>query len=152
MQVDTLDIEGKVKRAGYAVVAVIGDQANPTFAYTIGLSETYSHPEIITIGLPARTAHHLISRVVDVLEDGGCVPLDGRMAEIASGFDMFFAAVKSDRVQDRMLACVSRYGEDFPVMQMVWPDKNNVFAWEDGYDISEYAGQPILFEYNGGER
>jgi len=39
-----------------------------SLSYTIGLDETYDHPEVIVFGLPAETAHNILSAIAHAIK------------------------------------------------------------------------------------
>ena len=38
-------------------------------------------------------------------------------------------------------------GDDFPCLQLIWPDRNGVFPWEKGFDETFREDQPDLSEH-----
>jgi hypothetical protein len=49
-----------IEKYGLQVMHVFGDELGPGFSYSIGLFESYNHPEVIIIGLRQDLMHQLI--------------------------------------------------------------------------------------------
>ncbi len=62
-------IEANISRCGWHATAVFGGP-EPPWVYTIGVIETWRHPELIVFGLDTGSAHWLLSAVVDDLKAG----------------------------------------------------------------------------------
>ena len=56
-----------IDRCGWMVIHVEG---NPPWAYTIGLSARFDHPEFAVVGLTARRAHTIINTLAQSVADG----------------------------------------------------------------------------------
>jgi hypothetical protein len=54
---------------GWHSVNVLEDDGHPPWTFTIGLYETWNHPELIIIGRSRATAHHILNTVATGLED-----------------------------------------------------------------------------------
>ena len=52
---------------GFVMVAV---EPAPTWAYTIGLLQSFDHPELVVTGLPDDSAAHVMTGVVDRIREG----------------------------------------------------------------------------------
>jgi hypothetical protein len=138
------DTKAMIEKFGWYVQSVFKDEASPAYAYTVGLTETYKHPEIIVFGLPANRAHAFLHHAIDEIEQSGRLEPLKRNSMFAVGLDVMLL----DRVTQRekyMLAAVERYGANgFSAMQLVWPDTENNFPWEFDFDERFASDQPIL--------
>jgi hypothetical protein len=57
-----------VQKFGLQVIIVSSTRYLPAFAYSIGLWETYGHPEIICFGLPNDLGHEIINDVAEIIK------------------------------------------------------------------------------------
>lgn len=139
-------MDDKIKRNGYTVIGVMEGENEPSFAYTVGLLETYGHPELITFGLPANTASLLFKNAVEkIIENQGAIrehiPYD-QVASVAVEF------IKTDiqKTLKYMVGFNDRYGYDKEIsaMQLLWPDKQGHFPYEKEFDQSFLNSQPLL--------
>jgi len=56
-----------------------------SFSYTIGFEKSYNHPEIITFGLPAESAHGILSATAAAIKEGESLPLHVPVENILGG-------------------------------------------------------------------
>jgi hypothetical protein len=136
-----------IDRVGWAVTAVLPtpddpDTAGP-FAYTVGLT-AHGHPELAIAGLDPATAQALLndlaSRVFDKAER---FSHGQHVSDLIVGYD----AVIVDGPPTPKLwpgAAVGRYGADHVrLQQIVWPDADGRFPWQDGYTFDADV-QPLI--------
>ncbi len=140
-------IKADIKRVGWSLISVLSDGKEPGFSYTIGLSKTFSHPEIIVFGVPPEAAHGMCSNIVEstLRKDKSVTP--GRLYDkIADGYRIKFIQVDGAFKDQRMLLLKLCYDDPGKVLafQMVWPDPNNKFPWEAGFDHRYDLAQPLL--------
>ena len=57
-----------VRDFGWHAVNVIEGDGYPPWTYTIGLYDTWSHPELILIGRSRATAHHILDCIATCLD------------------------------------------------------------------------------------
>jgi hypothetical protein len=123
---------------------------DPPFCYTIGLMQTWRHPEFIVFGLSHDNAYALLSSLVSRIRNGmvfdpgvhtvsiggddhrvGFRPVDPTQHECYLGFAMGF------------LTNIGRIGE-LEAMQAFWPDRDGKFPFDAGCDLGVYQAQPRL--------
>lgn len=127
------------------ITAVFADVENniPSFAYTNGLYEQ-NMPEIITFGLPPDSAHYAINRTIAVMKEKGGLPYFGLPIQgILPDYDLTFLQCDSESVKSYMMGCSNINEKDCVIIQLCWPDSNNVFSWESGFD-ENFRDQQIL--------
>ncbi|WP_286753503.1 MULTISPECIES: DUF4262 domain-containing protein [Sphingobacterium] len=59
-----------VEKFGLEVINVAATNYLPSFSYSIGLTQTYQHPEIICIGSSTKLAHFIINDFADLIKHG----------------------------------------------------------------------------------
>src|SRR5262249_9730899 len=66
-----------------------------------------------------------------------------RISDLIAGYDAVI--VEGPVIEDpRPGAAIARYGRDqVRLQQVVWPDRQGRFPWEDGYDVDPHA-QPLI--------
>lgn len=139
---------GHIRRHGWGVIEVHGTEKEPGFAYSVGLQETFGHPEIIMCGVKLETAHTVINRVGEAIRSGG------RFGDMARSTDftnlpLVFRRVSDENVDILHVATVLRdQTGSGPVeaLQAVWPDPKGLFPWDKGFDISLRMHQPPLWQ------
>lgn len=134
---------------GWAFVPVFSEGDGPSFVYTVGLTETYGHAELILFGLPLKAARSLITNAVKRIGDGGVLKTSLRNPTIAQGVDMVFINLERHEFEEYMPLAKDYYKEEpFTVIQMIWPDPNNNFPWDKDYDSEYDYAQKILGNVN----
>jgi len=136
-----------VREYGCHILNVAGD-GRSDFSYSVGLYANYGHPEIVILGLPSATAMGLINMVRDRAASGAPVE-DGTMADgLARGYPVAFVSVEQEHFVDRFGFANWFYralpAGEFPVLQLVWPDRQGLFPWHAAFDPGLRPVQPVL--------
>ncbi len=116
----------------------------PPFTYSVGLWHTFWHPEIICTGLPSPIASQLMNFYADQISIGQPPQTDTPLQEaLTGGYELQFKICVPDAKTKYMhWATWFNSGTDYPVLQMVWQDKDCRWPWEDGFHPVE--AQPLL--------
>ncbi len=132
--------EKDIEQYGWSAMYVDADSENgiETFSHTIGFEETYKHPEIIIFGLPAESAHAILSAIAHEIKQGESMPLHTPVGNILGGdFKVIFKPFDPGAHGDYLNVAVGSYKtSEFRTQLMLWPDKNGQFPTEAGYSIS----------------
>lgn len=138
-----------VREFGWSQVSINDHQ--PPFHYTIGLMQTFSHPEFIMFGLEAENSHALFSGLVHEVR-GGRSFAEPSIETITLWGDehrVGFRHVHPTQ-HELYLGCamgflrsIGRIGELLAV-QAFWPDQVGKFPFEVGCDLDVHALQPRL--------
>jgi hypothetical protein len=118
----------------------------PVWCYTIGLHGTTGGPEFIIFGLPGELSHSILSVLVDRVKAGERFPA-GRFYEgVLQRFPVFIGAVPVDGYAPYVQQAINYYGgrSDFPLLQVVWPDKNGRYPWDAEAEPALAVAQPVL--------
>jgi uncharacterized protein DUF4262/sigma-54 interacting transcriptional regulator len=112
------------------------------WSYTLGVFDTSGKPEIITIGLQPETAHFALNEAAKLLRTG--VDLTkGRHGDLVGEVECEFRPVDPKWIRHLMGWAVWYYeGTDFPVLQAVYPDLENRFPEDEGFDTA--FEQPLM--------
>nr|WP_202819684.1 DUF4262 domain-containing protein [Thaumasiovibrio occultus] len=131
----------------YNVHIAEGDN-KPAFAFSIGHFHKANHPEIIVIGLPAEVAHQLLNiAVVKIVGGQEKIEPFKKYTDFLEGLSVAFVPVDLEHYGEYLGYANWYYGSlnmPFPTLQMVWPDRQGKYPWEDGYDTRFLSIQPIL--------
>jgi len=131
-----------VEEFGCTVVNVKRTDYGFGWAYTLGVFDTSSRPEIIAVGLLPETAHFALNEAAKLLRAG--VDLTkGRHRNLIGQVECEFRPVDPKWVGHLMGWALWYYGgDDFPVIQAVYPDLQNRFPEDEGFDKS--FAQPLM--------
>lgn len=131
-----------VEEFGCSVVNVKRTTYGLGWSYTLGVFDTSGRPEIITVGLLPETAQFALNQAAKLLRAG--VDLTkGRHRDLIGEVDCEFRPVDPKWVEQLMDWALWYYdGDDFPVIQAVYPDLQNRFPEDEGFDKS--FEQPLM--------
>jgi len=111
------------------------------------LFETYSHPEILIIGLGQQLCQVLINNMADDIKNGIHYHPFHFYSNILDDFDCYITSVNKSDYGNYVFQAEQYYGNsEFPVLQCVYPTINGIFPWEDSW--IDKNSQPILSELN----
>jgi hypothetical protein len=117
----------------------------PSFSYSIGLWQTFKHPEIICFGLPSDLGHAIINDVAKIIKNGERIEVGKNYNNIFNDSRAEFLNVAPGNVSDYFKAAINYYSNNnFPALQLVWTDRNNLFPWEEGFEEVFTYKQPLL--------
>jgi hypothetical protein len=130
-----------IEEFGCSVVSVKRTQYGLGWSYTIGIFDTCGQPEIVTVGLLPETAHYTLNAAAKLLRAG--VDLAGRHRDLIGEVDCEFRPVDPKWIPQLMGWAIWFYeGTNFPVLQAVYPDLENRFPEDEGFDTS--FEQPLM--------
>jgi hypothetical protein len=125
---------------------VSADPPGPDFAYSIGLYEHFRHAEVIIVGLPLDIAHQIINDLGAAVRRGERYVAGATSEEFLEGYSVTFRAVPQYQY-DAYLGWARRYYGDevlFPVLQMIYPDRESRWPWQEGVAAGFRENQPVL--------
>lgn len=134
-----------VKEHGFHIGYISGDSYLPGFAYTIGLYHTYEHPEIICFALKPEAMGVILNHAADLIKKGQRLRTNQLYQGFLEGYQVQFLAVQKEHYPD-YLGYAGWFYQDwnFPVLQLLWPDKQHRFPWEADFNPNWKFKQPLL--------
>ena len=144
-------IKTHIKEVGWHLRLIHGEEEEPSFLYTIGLWETYRHPEILLFATGqdpnavAGSFRALIKRVIE----GERLEAGRVYAKVFAEYDGAVREILPQYFPRYLEMAVLTYDTyDFPAVQLYWPDLEGRFPWQSGFDLQLFPLQPILDQYN----
>lgn len=131
-----------IEEFGCSVVSVKRTKYGLGWSYTVGVFDTSGKPEIITVGLKPETAHFALNEAAKLLRSG--VDLTkGRHRDLIGQVDCEFRPMDAKWIRHLMGWAVWYYDDtSFPVLQAVYPDLENRFPEDEGFDTA--FEQPLM--------
>ena len=123
---------------GWTIVGV--RDGSPTFTYSAGASER-NLPEIIITGLHPVTCGMLINDFLEMLQEGKEILEEGRNYTKVANMPCQVKRLTYNQASSHMTAAL-RINSSAKCYQLVYPDPNGVFPWEDGYNFPK---QELLY-------
>lgn len=134
---------GQIEEFGCSVLSV-GSKCKDElgWTYTIGVFDTCGKPDIITVGLPFKVAQICLNEAVN-RQRAGIELTDGRHSEMIGNVDCEFRPVDPKWVKHLMNWANWYYGgAEYPVLQAIYPDLENRFPEEEGFN--QQFAQPLM--------
>ena len=140
-----------VRKFGWHCLNVFGDGKHEPFSYTIGLFQTYGHPELLIYGLPGETAHGILNIAAEAAARGQPLNMSEPTDELLEGYPCVFVPVPLVEYPEHVGFARWYYeGDHFPVQQIVWPSKAGHCPWHAEATDSFRANQPVLGQHEKG--
>jgi hypothetical protein len=115
------------------------------FSYTVGLHHSLQHPEVIVFGLPEDVAHELLNLVADEISEGKQFAGGTRHEGLLEGYPVRFVDIGVENHKDHVgLARWAYEDEAFSVVQLVYPDQQGRWPWDEGIRDGFRRHQPVL--------
>lgn len=147
-------IEWMIETTGWALEPVPPradtDPPVPAYAYTIGVPSLVGFPEIAVFGLTPVAASGLIGLVIDALRGGTEIPVGVELVGLLDNeLRCAFAPVDVDAAGDLFTTARSWYrGEDYALVQLVYPDRNGFMPYEPGFEQRMRLAQPVIGRFD----
>jgi hypothetical protein len=143
-------IEWMLETTGWAIEPVAAEPdtepPTPAYAYTIGVHQLTGFPDLVVFGMRPSSAKGLFDLVIDALRGGTEIPVG---VEVVGLFDndlrCAFATVDTDELGALFTTAAAWYkGESFPMVQLLYPDRNGFMPYETGFDATLAPSQPVI--------
>jgi len=138
-------IKQDVAEYGYHMGLIADDGYQPGFAYTIGLWETYQHPEVIIIGLRQEAMVGILTNLGQEISKGKRYEAGATYEGVIDRYEITSVSVNPDNYPYYMGYGMWYYkGRDYPAVQLVWPDLEAHWPWEEDFNPKTRFSQPLL--------
>ncbi|GAA2110645.1 hypothetical protein GCM10009780_65830 [Actinomadura alba] len=143
---DTADL---VARHGWSATAVHSDDGVPAWAYTIGMWHSLGSPEVAMFGLLLPDMQNWINKIGDQIRDGQPLHSDERPLHgiLPGGYPLIIKPVHPGWYPFYFGTALRfyRHHPPLPIVQVVWPDQDGRFPWDEHAGVNCRANQPQLW-------
>jgi hypothetical protein len=137
--------EEDIQRYGLHILKVADGNNWAEYAYTVGLFQTYGHPEAIVLGLPGDVAHGVLNCLADVIRSGKQFAPGEQTEDLLEGYPCKFLEIPFEQMFAHFGWAIWYYDDRaFPVWQLVYPDRAGRWPWEPGVSPGFISQQPVL--------
>jgi hypothetical protein len=144
LEQDRQNIIRNIENYGCHLVLIEQDHL-PAFVYSIGLFQNFGHAEIICIGLKKELMSALINGARDLIKQGETLTPGKPYNGFLQGYSIQFIEVDKDYYGNYVGYAGWFYNyKDFPLLQLVWPDKEHNFPWDENFNPNIKFQQPLL--------
>ena len=135
-----------IEEYGWHLVAIKEDEVEPAYVFSVGMFHTLGKPELCMFGLhETKVMGEILNNIGQMMRDGTTFVDGDTSDEILEGYNCVFRTVKPQLYAEYFGYDRWYYeGDDFPMLQCVWPDKDGKFPWESDFDSAYLPAQPIM--------
>jgi hypothetical protein len=134
-----------IEKYGCHVLNVAEGEGEPLFTYSIGINKKQNKPDVIILGLKTQLAHSIVNNYKDRLLGGESIVPAKFYSNFIGGFDLCFVKVAKKHYKEYFgWGLWLHDGDDFDVLQMVWPTTDGVWPWDKEKSEFYQWAQPIL--------
>ncbi len=143
-------IEWMIETNGWALEPVAPDAENlpprPGYAYSIGFPDAVGFADVAVFGLTPVAANGLITLVADACRGGTDIPLGVEVVGLLDNeLRCLFAPIDLAPWGQYFATAASWYrGEQFEMLQLMYPDRNGFMPYELGYEQRMALAQPVI--------
>ena len=131
-----------IKKYGWDVVNVLEGDYHPSFSYTVGLHKSFNSPEIFISGLNGSVPQTILNMIALTIKSGRPITAKSEMDDFMEGYNCYFDLVEKAHYDHYFGKALWFYeGNNFPVLQCVWPNQQHQYPWQTGMNFR----QDILF-------
>ena len=134
-----------IEKYGCHILHVKEDAEGPRFSYSIGINETADRPDIIIFGLKKDLAVWVINEYYRRVKEGEVFEPSQFYSGFIESHDITFLEVAKEYYKECLGWGLWYYrGDDFRMMQLVFPSTSGLWPWDDGAPEDFIWLQPLL--------
>jgi Domain of unknown function (DUF4262) len=134
-----------IEAVGWHVILVPSDEEGPGFGFTVGLHQTFQHPEFLLFGLKLEVMHSILNRLGDKVREGTVFSAHDQIDGIVQRYSVTLLPVEKHSYPTYLGTALRHYGNDgFGAFQCLWPDKLGRFPMDPKCQSVVQALQPLL--------
>lgn len=142
---DEKSFVAKIREHGWFNTSVSGDDEGSGFSYTSGLWVNARQPEVIMFSMKREIAHDVFWDLFRDAQAGQGLKQGVQTDQVFANFPAYVFPVAKRYYREYLGWNRWLYaGDDFPCLQIVWPDRDGVFPWQAGFDPKFADDQPDL--------
>jgi len=134
-----------VARHGWHCMQVMEDSSGPGYSFTVGFFQTYKHPELMIMGLPADVSHQILGLASEQIGKGHVYRAGSLDDTLLEGKDCKLQSIPEAAYRKYLGLAQWFYRESkssFPALQILWPDENGKYPGQEGFSLA--ALQPVI--------
>lgn len=130
---------------GWHCVHIQAEGSQVEYSFTVGLFQTYEHPELIVFGLPSKVSHRILTTAAEAAQSGTPLDLSKPNDELLNNYSCCFAEVPKAEYYEHVGYARWYYeGNHFPLHQIVWPSRSGHFPWHPLATADFKLSQPVI--------
>lgn len=134
-----------IRQHGWMRTACLEEEGKPGFSFTTGFAVSTAAPESIIFSTSDEVAHETLWEQYGRAKSGTNLPIGRRTEGVFTDLPAYLFVVAKRNYRNYLGWSLWFYqGDDFPCLQIVWPDRASRFPWEPGFDPAFAADQVDL--------
>lgn len=143
-------IVANIASHGWAVQMVLPGRdtaVDPSFAYTIGLTETFRHPELLMIGFEPTMMQSLLNAAGEAIRQGEHLGDWSRSERVLKDYPVYCREVPAEHAGRWARGARARYQKSgYRLLQVFLPDPGGRFPWDADCAPQYRRGQGHLLD------
>ncbi len=135
-----------IEQYGWHLVGINDDPNGPAYVFSVGMYHRHQQPEICIFGLrDTGVMGQIVNEIGDLMQSGETFEDWQASDDVLDNYPCVFRAV--DRSLYGEYFGYARWfyeGDDFPMLQCVWPDESGYFPWDSKFDSELAQTEPVL--------
>jgi len=139
-----------IAKFGWHCMHISAEGEQVGYSFTVGLFQTYGHPELVIFGLSSNVAHQILVIAADAAKSGTPIDLTQPTEALLNDFSCCFVEVPRSNYFEYV--CIARWyyeGNGFPLYQIVWPSRAGLFPWHHQATPEFKLAQPVIGQVPG---
>ncbi len=138
-------IKSDLKKYGVHIIHVLAEDEEPGFSYTIGLYELHNKPELIMIGQEQDLHQVILNNMAYDYKEGRTLTNGNMEKDILDDYECLVIDVDKKNYEEYLGIAMDYYnGDDFPVMQIIWPTQSGMLPTDEDAPEGFKKWQPVL--------
>lgn len=117
--------DARIEKYGWTAVAVLSDENQPSYTYSVAFEETYDHPEVVMVGFDPHLSQQIIAGIADGLKSRSLyLPKEGgRAAQVIQDFDVLVRPIPQPQASNIAKGAADRaHPKKIRLLQICLPD------------------------------
>jgi hypothetical protein len=136
----------EIREQGWFRTSVLADTNGPGFSYTTGFWLSAGQPEPIMFSVKHEITHSVFWDLFRSAKASQSFPIGTHRRCVRQSASIYFPGRETHYADHLGWSRWFYGGNDFPCLQIVWPDRSAVFPWDDGFDREFIDDQSDLTE------
>ncbi|MBA2079490.1 MAG: DUF4262 domain-containing protein [Rhodanobacter sp.] len=140
-----------IAKFGWHCISIFAEGEEAEYSFTVGLFQSFGHPELIIFGLAPQVAHQILCIAADAARSGHPLDLAQPSDALVNNYLCCFTQVPASAYQAYVGFGRWYYGGNaFPLYQVVWPSREGLYPWHPQAAPEFRATQPVIAVGAGG--
>lgn len=140
-----IELVGHVQDFGWHVAWIEAEGTTPAWAFTVGLTHTFGHPEIAMFGLQSQVMANCLNLVGEQIRGGDPLVPDEPRDRVFAKYPAIPKSVDLSWYRDLFGYAVWFAQGPPPFLQLLWPDREGRFPWDENCGHRCRVAQPQLW-------